>query len=331
MARSKIFVSWPGYSADDAQTGKRLVDAGFQLILAPKTGARSDAELIGLMEDASGAIVSTDPFTARALEANPKLRIIARVGVGTDSIDHGAAARHGVGISITPGMNAEPVADQTLAMIMALVRRVVQQDNGVKAGRWDRVGEHTPSELPGKTVGLVGAGTIGRAVARRLAGFGVNLVYFDQRVPHLENATRFDTLDALLSISDVVSLHAPLLPGTHHLIDAAALSKMKRSAIIINTARGALIDNEALFAALRNGSIAGAGLDVFEDEPPGEERLKDVPGLVCSAHIGGLSHESIRRMTISATDSVLAVLAGQTPETVINPSVLKRVATEDIA
>ena len=128
-------------------------------------------------------------------------------------------------------------------------------------------------------------------------------------------------------------------PHKYLIGDTYADSALKRNIVVRNLcrsrviipARGALIDNEALFAALRNGSIAGAGLDVFEDEPPGEERLKDVPGLVCSAHIGGLSHESIRRMTISATDSVLAVLAGQTPETVINPSVLKRVATEDIA
>jgi phosphoglycerate dehydrogenase-like enzyme len=195
MTNRKIFVSWPGYSGDDPQTGGRLAAAGYGLILAPKLGARSESELIDLMQDACGAIVSTDPFTAKALRANPGLRIIARVGVGTDSIDHAAAAHHAVAISITPGMNAQPVADQTLAMILALVRRVVPQDQSVKSGRWDRVGEHTPSELPGKVVGLVGAGTIGRAVARRLRGFDVSIVYFDDQVPKLDDARRVGSLD----------------------------------------------------------------------------------------------------------------------------------------
>ncbi|MDQ0473999.1 phosphoglycerate dehydrogenase [Labrys wisconsinensis] len=319
---ARIFVSWPGYSADDPETGGRLVAAGHELILAPKLGARSEDELIALSGDAVGAIVSTDPFTARVLAANPRLRIIARIGVGTDSIDAAAAARHGVAVSITPGMNAEPVADQTLALILALIRRVVPQDGAVKAGRWDRVGAHTPSELPGKTVGLVGAGTIGRAVARRLRGFDVSIVYFDRQAPDLEGARRLDSLEDLLAVADIVSLHAPLLPETRHLIDAPALARMKPTALLINTARGPLVDTSALFEALRRGTIAGAGLDVFEEEPPGEERLAGIPNLVCSAHIGGLSHESIRRMTISATDSVLAVLGGAVPPTVINPEVL---------
>ncbi|MGD0186302.1 MAG: phosphoglycerate dehydrogenase [Roseiarcus sp.] len=323
MTNRKIFVSWPGYSGDDPQTGGRLAAAGYGLILAPKLGARSESELIDLMQDACGAIVSTDPFTAKALRANPGLRIIARVGVGTDSIDHAAAAHHAVAISITPGMNAQPVADQTLAMILALVRRVVPQDQSVKSGRWDRVGEHTPSELPGKIVGLVGAGTIGRAVAQRLRGFDVSIVYFDDQVPKLDDARRVGSLDELLAIADIVTLHAPFVPETRHLIDAAGLSKMKPTALLVNTARGPLIDTAALFEALRRGAIAGAGLDVFEDEPPGADRLKDVPNLVCSAHVGGLSHESIRRMTVSATDSVLAVLAGEIPATVINPDVLR--------
>lgn len=321
-AAPRVFVSWPGYAADDPETGGRLVEAGCELILAPKLGARTDEELIALMRGAFAAIVSTDPFTPRAIAANPALRLIARVGVGTDSIDHAAALRHGVGIAITPGMNAEPVADQTLAMILALIRKIVPQDLSVKAGRWDRVGVMTPSELPGKVVGLVGAGTIGRAVARRLKGFDVRLVFHDTQVASLDGAEKLASLAALLAVSDIVSLHTPLTAETHHLIDAAALALMKPGALLINTARGPLVDQAALLAALRAGRIGGAALDVFETEPPGAAALDGVPNLVVSAHMAGLSHESIRRMTISATSSVLAVLEGRIPDTVINPAAL---------
>jgi phosphoglycerate dehydrogenase-like enzyme len=281
-----------------------------------------------LMGDADAAIVSTDPFTAEVIAGNPKLRIIARVGVGTDSIDHAAAAEHGVAISITPGMNAETVADQTLALILALVRKVVAQDASVKAGKWERVGALTPGELFGKTVGLVGAGTIGRAVMRRLSGFSVRTLFYDEYIPSLEGAEKATSLEDLLARSDVVSLHAPLTAETRGFIGAKALKAMKASAFLINTSRGPLVDQDALFDALRRGEIAGTGLDVFAEEPPGAATLEGVPNLVTSPHIGGLSHESILRMTVSATTSVLAVLAGECPETVINPEVLHQAPSQ---
>jgi D-3-phosphoglycerate dehydrogenase / 2-oxoglutarate reductase len=318
-----VFVSWPGYSTDDPETGARLVAAGHGVILAPKLGARSEDELIDLMRDASACIVSTDPFTRRVIAANPGLRIIARVGVGTDSIDHDAAKEHGVGISITPGMNAEPVADQTLAMILALIRQVVAQDENVKSGRWERVGRLTGWELPGKRVGVVGAGTIGRAVIRRLRGFDVEIMFFDPPVAAVDGAQKMPSLDRLLETSDIVTLHLPLLAATKRLIDGDAIRQMKPGAFLINTSRGGLVDQKALFAALRSGHLGGAGLDVFEEEPPAKADLDGVPNLVCSAHMGGLSRESLRRMTASATASVLAVLRGEIPDTIINPDALR--------
>lgn len=322
MPRSRIFVSWPGYDQNDPETGGRLVAAGYNLLLEPKTGARSPEQLTALMQDAVGAIVSTDPFTKDVIQANPSLRVISRVGVGTDSIDHAAARAARVAITITPGMNASAVADQTLAMILAVTRKVAAQDRNVKEGRWERIGAMTPSELPGKTVGLVGAGTIGREVARRLAGFDVRIVFYDPTVAALEGATALASLAELLATADIVSLHVPLIAETRNLIDAAAIAGMKPGALLINTARGGIVDEEALFSALDAGRLGGAALDVFEVEPPDPARLGRVPNLVCSAHMGGLSHESIRRMTVSATDSVLAVLAGRRPATVINPEVL---------
>ena len=204
----RIFISWPGYSADDPETGGKLRAAGYELLLEPKSGARSPEQLISLMRDAVGAIVSTDPFTEAAIRTNPSLRVIARVGVGTDSIDRAAADAARVAIAITPGMNAAAVADQTLAMILALTRKVTAQDRNVKEGRWERVGAMTPSELPGKIVGLVGAGAIGREVAHGASPASTSTSSSTIRLSVLCRG-RGGCLRSLrcLSAADIVSLH----------------------------------------------------------------------------------------------------------------------------
>lgn len=322
MSKPRIFVSWPGFSPNDPETGLRLVNAGCELILEPKTGLRNEDEVKRLAAGCVAAIVSTDPFTASVLETLPSLRVIARVGVGTDSIDRMAADRLGIAIATTPGLNAETVADHTLALMLGLIRNIVPQDSAVRAGRWERVGEFAPSELTAKVAGLVGAGTIGKAVARRLQGFGVEVTFFDDNVGAVPGARKLAFLSELLAVSDVISLHVPLTEATRQLINAEALAQMKRSVLLINTSRGGLIDQPALFSALGEGKIAGAAMDVFDKEPPDKDTIIGVPNLLFSSHIGGISRESIRRMTISATDSVLQMLAGNTPDTVINANSL---------
>ncbi|CUX65352.1 Glyoxylate reductase [Agrobacterium tumefaciens str. Kerr 14] len=320
----KVFVSWPGYEADGQTTGRVLRAAGLEPVLHPKTGARSPGEVASLAKGCAGAIVSTDPFTSEVLDALPDLRVIARVGVGYDSIDVAAASQHGVAVTITPGMNAETVADHTLALILGLIRRVAQQDALVKAGRWERVGVYTPSELPGKVVGLVGVGGIGKAVIRRLRGFDVRMVFFDKAIDAIEGADRLDSLETLLETADIVSLHVPLVPETHHLINSRTLALMKPGALLVNTARGPIVDEKAVFAALAEGRLGGAALDVFEVEPPPAAALEGVPNLICAAHMGGISNESIKRMTTSATQSVIQVLRGELPMTAVNRAVLEQ-------
>jgi phosphoglycerate dehydrogenase-like enzyme len=314
----KIFVSWPGYSTSDPETGKRLVDAGYDLVLRPKLGARSARELDAMLSGAIAAIVSTDPFTREVIETQGNLKVIARVGVGTDSIDLAAASERNVLVTITPGLNADTVAEHTLALILALIRKVVDQDTLVKSGRWERVGEFTPGELAGRTVGILGAGTIGRKVMSRLAAFGVKILFFDPIVRQVGQATRIESLSDLLRVSDILSLHLPLTAETRAIIGQKEIEEMKSTALVVNTSRGPLIDQAALFSALRKGSLAGAALDVFAEEPPSAAAVRDIPNLICSPHLAGLSRQSIRRMTVSATDSVLAVLSGQVPSTAIN-------------
>jgi D-3-phosphoglycerate dehydrogenase / 2-oxoglutarate reductase len=315
---ARILVTWPGYDPLDPETGARLVAAGYEVDLQPKLGARSPEDLSSLLGDAVGAIVSTDPFTRDVIAAAARLRVIARVGVGTDSIDLAAASEHGIAIAITPGQNAETVADHALALILALVRKIAIQDRAVRDGRWERVGAMAPGELFGRTVGLIGAGEIGRAVIRRLQGFGVEIVAYDPAVASLPGVEVLSSVDDLFRRADIVSLHAPLLPATRHIVNAARLGLMKPTSVIVNTARGGLIDQPALLQALRRRQIAGAALDVFEAEPPDAGEFADLDNVVLSPHLAGLSHESIRRMTVMATDSVLRVLRGEMPGTVIN-------------
>ncbi|HKG39318.1 MAG TPA: phosphoglycerate dehydrogenase [Conexibacter sp.] len=318
---AEVLVTWLHYDESDPHTGGRLRDAGLTMRLSPRTGERTPDDVAALAHDAVGAIVSTDPFDASVFERCPGLRVVARVGVGYDSIDLDAATAAGVVVTICPGANEETVADHTLALLLALVRRVVENDAAVRAGRWDRAGALTPWDLRGCTVGLVGYGVIGRAVGRRLAGFEPKLLVCDP-VAEPQEGIELVELDELLRRSEVVSLHAPLLAETENLIGARELALMRDDAILLNTSRGRLIDEDALFVALRDGSLRGAALDVFADEPPAGSPLLELPNIVLSPHIGGISERSMATMTRQATASVVDVLAGREPVGVLNPAAL---------
>ena len=312
-----VLVTWMGFEPDGASTGARLRAAGLHLVLAPKDGERGAAEVARLVAGSVAAIVSTDPFDGTVFQAAPALRVIARVGVGTDSIDLEAATAAGVVVTTTPGANRETAADHALAMILAALRRVVEHDASVRRGEWRRGGDLTPWDLHGTTVGLVGYGDIGRAVGRRVAGFGARVLASD---PALATGVPLATL---LERSDVVSLHLPLSAATRNLIGAAELARMPEHAVLVNTSRGGLVDEPALVEALRAGAIRAAALDVFADEPHLTSGLADLPNVVLTPHIGGLSERSIALMTERATDQVLAVLAGRPDRScVANPEVL---------
>ncbi len=316
-----VLITFPDYDTDDPELGGALTAAGCVMRIAAKRGQRSPAELLELCADASGAIVSTDPFTADVLHRSPVLQVIARVGVGTDSIDVETATQLGVAIATTPGANEDTVADHAIALMLALLRRVPENDAGVRRGEWNRTGAHTPKLLTGCTVGLVGYGNIGRRVARRLAGFDVELLVADPALAESESP-RSVPLAELLATADIVSLHCPLIPATRHLIDEDALRQMRADALLVNTSRGEVVDEGALFRALRDGVIAGAGLDVFEVEPPHDSPLMDLPNVVVSPHVGGLSTSSVAEMTRRSTTSVIDILAGRVPADLSNPAIL---------
>lgn len=313
-----VLITFPDYDTEHPQLGGALSAAGCVMRNAPKRGARSPDELLALCADADGAIVSTDPFTAEVLRNSPGLQVIARVGVGIDSIDVNAATELGVAVATTPGANESTVADHAVAMMLALLRRIPANDAEVRRGEWNRTGVHTPRLLTGATVGLVGYGNIGRGVAQRLAGFDVELLVADPAMVGSESP-RAVALNELLSRADIVSLHCPLMPSTRHLIDEDALRLMRPHAILVNTSRGEVVDEGALCRALRDGVIAGAALDVFEIEPPNGSPIMHLPNVVVSPHVGGISTTSLAEMTRRATASVIDVFAGRVPDGLANP------------
>ncbi|HEY1853320.1 MAG TPA: phosphoglycerate dehydrogenase [Solirubrobacterales bacterium] len=292
--------------------------------MEPKLGARTTADMRALLLGAAAAIVSTDPFDADLLALCPDLQVIARVGVGVDSIDVDAATSCGVAVTVTPGANEETVADHTVALMLAALRRVCEHDAGIRRGEWNRTGGYTPWNLHGATVGLVGFGRIGRLVARRLRGFDVEILVFDPDAVVCGEAAPVP-LEVLLERSQVVSLHAPLLPRTHRLIGREEFALMRPEAVLVNTARGPIVDEGALLEALEHGQIRAAALDVFENEPPPQDGLGTRDDVVLSPHNAGLSVESVEEMTRRATASVIDVLSGRRPADLVNPEVLQQV------
>lgn len=279
-----------------------------------------EASLAARLRDKVGVICQlTDPMPATLFAAAPRLRLVANVAVGYDNIDVRAAAARGILVTNTPGVLTETTADFTFALLLAAARRVVEADRFVRAGRWQRweVDLLCGVDVHGKTLGIVGFGRIGRAVARRAAGFGMHILYAARR-PVEAAVGDHVPLDELLARADFVSVHVPLTPTTRHLIGAAELRRMPRHAILINTARGAIVDEEALLQALRAGTIAGASLDVFEREPELTAGLTELDNVVLAPHLGSASVETRTRMCTMAAENMVAFLRGERPPNLID-------------
>lgn len=248
----------------------------------------------------------TDPIDAALLDACPRLRAIANLAVGTDNVDTEAAAARGIAVGNTPDVLTDATADLALALLLALARRIVPGAARVRAGEWrtwEPAGD-LGADLAGATLGIVGWGRIGQAVARRAEGFGMDILHSSRSsgVP----------LDELLARADFVSLHVPLTPETRHLIGARALARMKDTALLVNTARGGVVDQDALRAALHDGAIAGAALDVTEPEPlPVDHPLLDAPNLLVLPHVGSATVRTRARMAEMAVENLLAALDGR--------------------
>lgn len=258
----------------------------------------------------------TDPIDRQTIDAAPNLKVIANVAVGYNNIDVVYARSRNIVVTNTPDVLTEAVADCTWAMILAITRRISEGERIVRAGQWKgwALDFLLGSELRGKQLGLVGVGRIGRAVAQRAPAFGMRVAYASRRPIDWPDAEAM-SLDRLLNTSDIVSLHVPLTPETTHLIDRKAIARMKRSAYLINTARGPVIDEEALAWAMQQRLLAGAALDVYEQEPAIHPDLLALDNVLLLPHIGSATTETRTAMAELAADNVLAVLAGRPPIT----------------
>ncbi|MBI3325225.1 MAG: phosphoglycerate dehydrogenase [Nitrospinae bacterium] len=287
-------------------------------------GNVAEARAVALLHDVDAAIISSLPLNARVLAAAERLRVIAIRGVGYDSVDISAATARGIPVLVAPGFT-ESVADYTFGLLLAVARQVALADRLVRAGRWEVL---VSTDIFGKTLGSVGLGRIGKAVARRARGFAMPVLATD--VVHDEPFAReygvtYLPLQELLRRADIVSLNAPLSQGTHQLIDEAALRVMKPTAFLINTARGGLVDEVALAAALREKRIAGAGLDVFQQEPLGQNPFQGLKNVVLSPHLAAYSHEGLRETGLQVARGVIDVLQGTRPDpaSLVNPAIYR--------
>jgi glyoxylate reductase len=286
--------------------------------------------LLDLVRDADGIVsLLTDRIDREVFDAAPKLRVVSNYAVGVDNVDVAEATRRHIAVTNTPDVLTESTADLALALALAAARRLVQADEFARRGAFQ--GWHPllflGHDVFGKTLGIVGLGRIGKAVARRGAlGFGMRVVYahprrddaFEREVP----SARVD-LGELLRESDVVSLHVPLTPATRHLIGERELRAMKPTAVLVNTSRGPVIDEDALVRALEEKRLFAAGLDVFENEPEIPESLRRRPDVVILPHVGSATVETRTRMARMAVENALAVLEGRRPHAIVNPEVLR--------
>ena len=301
----------------------RLREAGFEPVYHPLTGKRTEEELIDLLRGIDGVIVSSDPFTARVLAAAPQLKVISRTGVGYDAIDMKAATARGIVVTTTPGVNRHAVAEWAMALMLCCARKLTTNLDEVRRGGWTR---HEGIDLAGKTLGLVGLGTIGKEVAQRATAFEMRILAYDlvQDLPFAEaHRVSFVPLDQLLRESDFVSLHLFLNDASRHLINAERLALMKPTAYLINTARGGIVDTAALCLALKEKRIAGAGLDVVESEPlPPDSPLRGCDNVYLSPHVGGASADARRLSGAMAAENLIRALRGERPQGIVNPEVL---------
>ena len=310
----KVLTTPRSYGKTDPKVFAMLRAAGLEVV-RNETGGILDREgMKALLADCDGVIVGVDPIDAEVIAAAPKLKAIAKYGVGVDNIDLDAAKARDIKVSRTVGANAEAVADYAMALLLAVARKTVLIDQHCRQGDWKKI---TTRDVTGGTIGILGLGAIGRNVAQRAQGFGMKVLAYDpyaKSMPAL--CERAETLTGLLSRSDVISLHCPLTDENRGMINSEALAHCKRNAILVNTARGGLIHSESLLAALRNGTLHSAALDSFTQEPLTAPHLwQSVENVVISPHIGGVTAASYIKMGTVAAGNILAV----TDATTVSP------------
>jgi glyoxylate reductase len=325
MSKWKVFLTARALSVVGKPALAALEAAGCQLVQSKNSSPVSPADLIAQLEGIDAALISPDKFTAEVFQspATKSLKIVSRWGVGYDSVDIPAATNAGVVVSFTPGALNDAVADYAFALMLGIARRLHEGHLHMRGGDWKVAWGH---DIHNKTLGIIGCGRIGQAMAKRAAGFDMKLLGYDVAPnPDAEKlGVKFVSLDELLSQSDFVSLHAALTAENKGLIGEAQLRRMKPSSYLINTARGAHIDETALVKALHENWIAGAALDTFAVEPLAKDHpLRTAPNVLITPHQAAFAHETGERVSLTAAQAILDLMNGQRPKFVVDPSVFE--------
>ena len=306
--------------------GRALLEKDARVVVCED---ETEAGLIRVAAGADGILFRIKPrCTESLMTACPRLRVVGRHGVGLDTVDIPAATRLGVAVVHAPGSNSQAVAEHALMLMLTCVKRTRQVDLTTRAGDW-AAGRGASTELGGKTLGIIGIGNIGRRVAKFAGALGMRVLAYDKYLPDDEvrrrGAEPTASLEALLPQADVLTCHTPLTPETRHMIDAKTLSLLRRGAVFINTSRGGVQDEHALFEALTRGQLGAAGLDVWEEEPVSRDNpILNLDNTVCSAHVAGVTVEANRQMAMQVAGEMARVLRGERPEVLVNPEVWPR-------
>lgn len=301
-----------------------LKSHGCDIELTPQTKKLSEEEIVQKVNNLDAMIVGIEKITEKVIAAAQKVKIISKHGAGVDNIDMKAATSKGIVVTSAPGANSDAVADLTIALFLAVARKIPFADHSIREGAWPRV---VGVQLNGKVLGIVGLGQIGKKVAKRASGFNMKVLAYDVIKDEefaFKNGITYTSMEEILSLSDYISLHIPFAPSTQHLIGEKELGQMKKESILVNISRGNIVEEGALHRALRDGKIRGAALDVFAQEPVAKTNpLLTLDNFIATPHMGGYTHEALRETGMICVRDIVSMLEGKRPQYLVNPEVFK--------
>jgi len=315
----KVLVTATSFKRGSGQSALELLESFTNdLVFNPYGRPLSEDELISILSGCDGIIAGLDPFNRNVIESASGLKVISRYGVGVDQVDLKAAREKGIAVCNTPGVNANAVADLAFALLLSVARQVTLLDRKIREGQWPR---STGIELYNKTIGILGLGAVGRAAAKRASGFSMKILAYDPFIDNeyaRANGITAACFDEIIKEADFISLHLPLGGETRNIISADVMKAMKKGVIIINTARGGLLDEKAACELLKSGHLGGLGLDVLEAEPPGASPLFGLDNVVITPHTGAHTTEAIAGMAEMSVRNLIDVLSGKCCPNIVN-------------
>jgi len=310
----KILITPRSFASTSDKPMKMLSEKGYEIQLNDIGRPYKKEEMLNLVSDIDGIIIGIDELSVEIIEKANRLKVISKYGTGLDNIDINLATEKNITVTNTPTANVDAVADLTFGLILSLARRIPEADKKMKSGKWEKI---IGKSVWKKTIGIIGLGKIGKQVVKRAQGFEMNILVFDlvkDKKFALRYGIKYVKLEKLLKKSDYITIHIPLNDTTRGMISYKELEKVKKEAFLINTSRGGIVDEQALYRALKNNQLKGAALDVYSNEPPVESPLRELDNVIMTPHIGAYTEEAIENMGMQAAQNLIDVLEGRKPK-----------------